>query len=168
MPHHTKDLSRLIPLLRHATTHLGVEQTPTGKALGLTNARMMALASIGGAETCSMSDLAQRLSLPAPLATRVADELVARHLVDRLGDSSDRRRVVLRLTAQGRSTLETVHGEAEELVSIVLLRMTEAETEALLVGLRAFLRVLHAPAPDGAPPALPAHDHDFSTERNTS
>ena len=44
--------------------------------------------------------------------------------------------------------------------------MTEAETEALLVGLQAFLRVLHAPAPDGAPPALPAHDHDFPTERN--
>jgi DNA-binding MarR family transcriptional regulator len=166
MPHHTKDLSRLMPLLRHATTHLGVEQTPTGKALGLTNARMMALAAVGGAETCSMGDLAQRLSLSAPLATRVADELVARDLVERLGDPSDRRRVVLRLTEEGRAALETVHGEAEELVSNVLLRMTEAETEALLVGLRAFLRVLHAPAPDGTPPTLPAHDHDFPTERN--
>jgi len=140
MPHHTKDLSRLMPLLRHATTHLGVEQTPTGKALGLTNARMMALAAVGGAETCSMGDLAQRLSLPAPLATRVADELVTRDLVERLGDPSDRRRVVLRLTEEGRAALD--------------------------VGLRAFLRVLHAPAPDGTPPTLPAHDHDFPTERN--
>jgi DNA-binding MarR family transcriptional regulator len=166
MPHHTKDLSRLMPLLRHATTHLGVEQTPTGKALGLTNARMMALAVVAAAEACSMTDLAQRLALPAPLATRVADELVARDLVERLGDPGDRRRVVLRLTEHGLKALDTVHGEAQELVSTVLLRMTEAETEALLVGLRAFLRALHAPAPDGAPPALPAHDHDFPTERN--
>jgi DNA-binding MarR family transcriptional regulator len=155
-----------MPVLRHATAHLGVEQTTTGKALGLTNARMMALAAVGAAEACSMSDLAQRLSLPAPLATRVADELVARDLVERLGDPSDRRRVLLRLTEQGHAALDTVHGEAEELVSAVLLRMTEAETAALLIGLRAFLRALHAPAPDGTPPALPAHDHAFPTERN--
>ena len=165
MSHHTKDLSRLMPVLRHATTHLGVEQTATGKALGLTNARMMALAAVGVKDHCSMTDLAQRLSLPAPLATRVADELVARDLVERFGDPADRRRVVLRLTEDGRTAFETVHQEAEQLVSAVLLRMTEAESEALLVGLQAFLRVLHAPAPDGAPPAVPVHDHAFTTER---
>jgi DNA-binding MarR family transcriptional regulator len=168
MSHHTKDLSRLMPLLRHATTHLGVEQTPTGKALGLTNTRMMALAAVGSGDSCSMTDLAQRLTLPSSLATRVADELVARDLVERFGDPGDRRRVVLRLTEDGHTALETVHREAEELVSAVLLRMTEAETEALLVGLQAFLRVLHAPTPDGAPPALPAHNHAFPTERNAS
>ena len=167
MSHHTKDLSRLMPVLRHATTHLGVEQTPTGKALGLTNARMMALAAVSAASRCTMTDLAKRLALPGPLATRVADELVARELVERFGDASDRRRVVLRLTESGRAALHTVHSEAEQLVSTVLARMTEAETEALLVGLRAFLGVLHAPAPDGTPPAVPEHDHDFPTERDS-
>ena len=137
-----------------------------GKALGLTNARMMALAAVSAEDGCSMTDLARRLDLPAPLATRVADELVARDLVERFGDPGDRRRVVLRLTEQGRTALDIVHREAEQLVSTVLLRMSEAETESLLVGLKAFLRVLHAPAPDGSPPALPAHDHGFSTERN--
>ncbi len=166
MPHHTKDLSRLLPVLRHATAHLGVEQTPAGKALGLTNARMMALAAVNATDTCSMSDLARHLALPAPLATRVADELIARNLVERLGDPGDRRRVLLCLTEQGRTALDTVHDEAEKLVSAVLFRMTEAEAESLFVGLKAFLRELHAPAPDGAPPALPAHDHDFPTERS--
>ena len=165
MPHHTKDLSLLMPVLRHATTHLGVEQTATGKALGLTNARMMALAAVVAADPCSMSDLASRLALPAPLATRVADELVARDLVERSGDPGDRRRVLLRPTEQGCAALDAVHGEAEQLVSAVLERMTAGETEALLVGLQAFLRVLHDQVPDGAPPALPAHDHGFPTER---
>jgi MarR family transcriptional regulator for hemolysin len=168
MPHHTKDLSRLMPVLRHATTHLGVEQTPTGKALGLTNARTMALAAVVASEPFSMSDLAAHLSLPAPLATRVAEELFARDLVERCGDPSDRRRVLLRATERGRAALDAVHCEAEQLVSAVLERMTEAETEALLAGLQAFLRVLHAPAPDGTPPALPTHDHGFPTERNPS
>jgi DNA-binding MarR family transcriptional regulator len=167
MPHHTQDLSRLMPVLRHATAHLGVEQTPTGKALGLTNARMMALAAVGAAQACSMSDLARHLALPAPLATRVVDELVARDLVERYGDADDRRRVLLRLTEAGCTALVTVHREAEELMSAVLSRMTVAETESLLIGLEAFLRVLHVPAPDGAPPAVPAHDHDFQIEEDS-
>lgn len=165
MPHHRKDLSRLMSVLRHATAHLGVEQTQTGNALGLTNARMMALAAVDALETCSMSDLARQLDLPSPLATRVADELVARDLVERVGDPADRRRVLLRLTDRGRSAFAAVHAEAEQVVSAVLLHMTDVETEALFVGLRAFLRVLHAPASDGAAPALPEHDHGFSTER---
>jgi MarR family transcriptional regulator, lower aerobic nicotinate degradation pathway regulator len=164
VPHHSKDLSRLMPVLRHATTHLGVEQTATGRALGLTNARMMALAAVIAAEPCSMSELAARLALPSPLATRVAEELVTRDLVERFGDPGDRRRVLLRSTEQGRATLDAVHGEAEQLVSAVLERMTAAETEALLVGLRAFLRELHTPPTDGTPPTIPTHDHDFPTE----
>jgi DNA-binding MarR family transcriptional regulator len=164
MTHHTEDLSRLMPLLRHATAHLGVEQTNTGKALGLTNGRMMALAVIDARDGCSMGDLARHLDLPSPLATRVADELVARGLAERAGDPADRRRVMMHSTAAGREALGTVHREAEELVSEVLLRMTEEETTSLLVGLRAFLRVLHAPAGDGTPPAVPEHEHDFPTE----
>jgi DNA-binding MarR family transcriptional regulator len=153
-----------MPLVRHAMAHLGVEQTATGKDLGMTNARMMALAVVDSRESCSMSDLARELGLPSPLATRVADELVARGLVEREADPDDRRRVLLRVTARGREAFAAVHEEAEGLLSAVLLRMTEEETESLLRGLRAFLRVLHAPAGDGTPAAIPAHEHDFQTE----
>ena len=74
-----------------------------------------------------MSDLARELGLPSPLATRVADELVARGLVERGADPDDRRRVLLRVTGQGRETFAAVHDEAEDLVSAVLSRMTEDE-----------------------------------------
>jgi hypothetical protein len=57
-----------------------------------------------------------------------------------------------------------VHREAEALVSEVLQRMREEERAALLLGLHAFLRVLHAPADDGTPPAVPEHEHDFPAE----
>jgi DNA-binding MarR family transcriptional regulator len=164
MTHQSTDLSRLMPLVRHAMAHLGVEQTPTGRALGMTNARTMALAVVEARAGCSMSDLARRLDLPSPLATRVADELVARGLVEREDDPGDRRRVLLRVTPAGRTALRTVHEESEELLSTVLRRMREEDTQALLTGLRAFLQVLHAPAGDGAPPAVPAHEHDFPTE----
>lgn len=153
-----------MPVLRHAMAHLGVERTPTGKALGLTNSRVLALAAAATPDGCSMSRLATELGLPSPLATRVADDLVGKGLVTRVGDADDRRRVLLRLTERGEEALRAVHAEAEQLVAGVLGRMPEDETEALLCGLRAFLRELHEPAADGAPPGVPAHGHAFSTE----
>ena len=153
-----------MPLLRHAMAHFGVEQTPTGKELALTNGRMMALAVVDVRGECTMSELARDLGLPSPLATRVGEELVTRGLVERGSDPGDRRRVLLRLTDRGREAFTAVHDEAEELISAVLMRMTTEETESLLFGLRAFLRALHQPAEDGAPPVVPAHGHDFATE----
>jgi DNA-binding MarR family transcriptional regulator len=166
MSHHSTDLAHLLPLVRHAISHLGVEQIPTGKALGLTNGRMMALAVLESQGTCSMSEFARELGLPSPLATRVADELVTRGLVEREADAGDRRRVLLHLTSKGREGLARVHDEADELISEVLLRMTAAEAESLVLGLRALLRELHAPASDGVPPVVPDHQHFFSTERD--
>lgn len=152
-----------MPLVRHAAAHFGVEQTPTGKEFGLTNWRMMALSVIDARAACSMSELGRELGLPSPLATRVADELVARGLARRGADPGDRRRVLLRITERGRRAFDSVHEEAEGLISSALQRMTDAESAALLLGLRAFLRVLHAPAEDGAPP-IAEHEHDFPME----
>ena len=86
--------------------------------------------------------------------------------MERSGDASDRRRVVLRLTAAGSRDAGDRATEAEQQIGAVLLRMTEDEAGALLVGLRALLRELHEPAADGEPPAVPAHEHGFTTERN--
>ena len=105
---------------------------------------------------------AHRPALPAR-STRVADELVARRLAERAGDAADRRRCAIHLTGKGRAALEAVHREAEELVSGVLLRRREEETAALSMGLRALLRVLHAPAGDGTPPVVAEREHDFPT-----
>lgn len=156
-----------MPLLRHTMAHLGVEQTPTGRRLGLTNARLMALAVVETRGECSMSQLARELGLSSPLATRVADGLVARRLAERLTDPDDRRRVLLRVTASGHDAVLAVHAEAEEIITAVLMRMTRAETESLLTGLHAFLRALHEPAHDDKRPSLPAHEHDFPTEADT-
>jgi DNA-binding MarR family transcriptional regulator len=157
MSHHTQHLARLLPVLRHAGAHLGVEQTPTGRRLGLTNARVMAMVSIGAAPECSMSDLAQALDLPAPLATRVIGELHDRGLVERFAHATDRRKVLLRLTPEGRSAVAATRAEAEEQVESVSERMSEDEIAALVTGLEAFLRVLHEPSAGAA--VLSAHAH---------
>ena len=166
MPHHTERLARILPLLTHTSAHLGVGATPTGKRLGLTNTRMMALAMlIHGHHQASMSDLAAALGLSAPLATRTADELVERGLLERGDDPTDRRRVIVRPTAAGRRAFDKVHREAAELIGDVLQRMTAKEQDALVLGLEALLRAMHAP---GAPvPDLRPRTHLLKEERCT-
>jgi len=157
MSHHSRHLTRLLPVLRHAVAHLGIEQTPTGRRLGLTNARVMALVTVDSTDHCSMSDLARALDLPASLATRVVDELSARSLVKRFDDDADRRRVLLRLTPEGQAAIVAAQAEAEEQISAVIERMSPKETDALVIGLESFLRVLHEPSHGAV--VLPDHTH---------
>lgn len=154
MSHHAERLARIMPLMQHIVSHLGVQSTPAGKRLGLTNTRMMALAAVLHADGLAMSDLAAALDLPAPLATRTVGELVDRGLLQRASDASDRRRVLVRATPSALRAFDEVHRDAARLVAEVLERMTDRESDALVVGLEALLRALHAA--DGP---LSPHDH---------
>ncbi len=150
----TERLGALIPLMQHSMAHLGAQSTPTGRKLGLTNTRVAALAAAARTDRLTMSALAAALDLPAPLATRTADELVERGLMQRHADESDRRRVLIGLTSDGRKAFDDVHREAERLIAGVLEHMTDAETDALILGLEAMMRAMHGP--DGL---LAKHEH---------
>lgn len=147
-------LAAVMPLLAHVISHLGVQATPSGKKLGLTNTRMMALAAASFAGGLTMTDMATELGLPGPLATRTVDELVQRGLLERHPDSDDRRRVIVTATADGVTAITDVHAEAESIFLPVLERMTPEEADALVTGLEALIRVLHET--DGL---LPSHRH---------
>lgn len=159
MSHHTERLAHLMPLLQQTAAHLGVQYTVTGRHLGLTNTRMVALVTVAAADGRSMSDIAQALDLAAPLATRTIDELTERGLIERSGDRSDRRRVLVSATAAGARAIDDVHAEAAELIAAVLERMTSKEQDALVLGLEALLRAMHEPQPDGVPGPLSGHTH---------
>lgn len=150
----TARLARIMPLVQHAVSHLGVQTTETGKRLGLTNTRMMAMAVALHHENVSMTDLATALGLPAPLATRTVDELVERGLLERAADPDDRRRVLVRITTSGRQAFHDIHSESGVLLDRVLDQMTDEQVESLVGGLEALIAALHGPG------GLPSHGHD--------
>lgn len=59
------------------------------------------------------SALAEKLAVSRPSVTGVVDGLVARGLVERQHDATDRRRVGHELTAEGRRVLESADAEVE-------------------------------------------------------
>lgn len=147
-------LATVMPLLQHVISHLGVQATPSGKKLGLTNTRMMALAAASFTGGLTMTELANELGLQGPLATRTVDELVQRGLLERHPDPDDRRRVIVVATKAGVSAIKDVHEEAETIFLPVLARMGPEEADALVIGLEALIRVMHE-----ANGLLPKHRH---------
>lgn len=141
----TERLARIMPLVHHAISHLGVQATATGKRLGLTNTRIMALAVVLHSDSVTMSDLATAIGLPAPLATRTVDELVERGLLERLPDADDRRRVLVRITDEGRQATHEIHHESGVMLGRVFEQMTDEQVDALVDGLEALLAALHSP-----------------------
>lgn len=81
------------------------------------------------------SDVAALLGVTPSTVTSVVDGLVGRHLVERRPDTTDRRRVVLSLTADGRQMMATGDRVVGERIDRLLDRLDPAESEAALVGL---------------------------------
>lgn len=74
-----------------------------------------------------MSEIAETLGTSLPATTSLIDRLVDKGLVERAGDSADRRVVICRLTPDGQREVERLHGithaRLEELVEV----LTDAE-----------------------------------------
>jgi len=83
--------------------------------------------------------------------TRVADDLVAAGLIERASDSSDRRRVVLRLTAQGVARIEQLLPLTWTAYTAALAAFSADETAQLETLLRRWLAHLEQRPTSGDP-----------------
>lgn len=65
----------------------------------------------------SMGEIAGHTALPAPTATRIVDRLVEKKLAYRSADPLDRRRVLVHLSAEGRTVVESVCQRVQRILS---------------------------------------------------
>lgn len=83
-------------------------------------------------EPVRLTDLHRRVLLSQPALSRLVDRLVARGLVDRLGDPGDRRAVRVSLTAEGRERQREVgRAHARDVARAMTDRVGDAELEEL-------------------------------------
>ena len=89
------------------------------------------------------SVVADELAVTRPTVTAIIDGLVARGLVDRSPDATDRRRVRLRMTAEGRAILAKADAAAEGKLHELLGNLaTSAEKKSAINGLDSWHRAL--------------------------
>jgi long-chain acyl-CoA synthetase len=111
--------------------------------------------------TAAASGLADRLAVRRPSITALIDGLVARGLVDRRQEDADRRRVELRLTPEGTSTLARADVAVDEYLVAIAGHLPDKDEAMALRSLELWARAMaesrKGPRPaDGAKPDAPA------------
>jgi long-chain acyl-CoA synthetase len=95
--------------------------------LTLSQYRVLAFLAEGGE---AASALAEKLAVSRPSVTGIVDGLVARGLVQRAEDPSDRRRVKHDLTAEGRQVIHAADAEVQRRLSDIAAHRPEQAAEA--------------------------------------
>ena len=106
------------------------------KPWGLTAQQFWVLVNIDEAEGQSLGEIADRLRMDAPTASRAVTQLLRRKLVRAEGDRGDRRRLRLRLTPAGRSRMPPLRALAGELRGAAVHGLSADEENALRTLLR--------------------------------
>jgi DNA-binding MarR family transcriptional regulator len=87
----------------------------------------------------SIADIAERIGVDQPRASRLTAELARAGLIDRSRDAADQRRQVITLTAAGRAPLEQAAALRRDRVALALRALSAAERQQLAQLLTRFL-----------------------------
>jgi len=92
--------------------------------------------------TAAASGLADRLAVRRPSITALIDGLVARGFVDRRQEDADRRRVELRLTPEGTSTLARADAAVDEYLMAIAGHLPDKDEAMALRSLELWARAM--------------------------
>lgn len=138
--------------LRQILRATEISSRALAKACGLTPSQLIMLQVIekeGGAATPSL--IAKELSLSQATVTALIDKLEARKIVRRNKDREDKRRVLVELTAQGRSTLNDAPSILQQRFERGFEKLESWEQSFLVAALERTAMLLDAEDIDAAP-----------------
>jgi DNA-binding MarR family transcriptional regulator len=111
---------------------------------GLSTTQFMLLGLMHAAQDnvpCTIGWLASQLNLDPATVVRTVDSLEKRGWVERRRDSSDRRKVSVAMTEEGRAAQQQLHQRFTSRLTAILYAMSEEGRMALLRGLQEFASV---------------------------
>ena len=108
-----------------------VRQLRTNVEPGMTPGQMSALATVARQGPITLGDLAAAERVTPPMATKLANALEHKGLVERLPCADDKRIVRLQLAAEGRRLLDRSARRRNAWLAQRFAALTEAEREAL-------------------------------------
>jgi DNA-binding MarR family transcriptional regulator len=147
--------------LIRATGMLQIDRTVPGTPISMSQA--FALHELDRDPPLSQRDLATRLGLEKSTVSRMAGELERKGLLERERDPGNRRLYRLRLTDRGRTVHARLAGSFHHLYLHWVAAMTGAEAEALVTGLGALVRAIHADPAHRPEAAQPPRQHHPAT-----
>ncbi len=126
----------LMPLVRQLRTNVEGDMTPT---------LMSALGTVKREGPITLGDLAASERVTPPMATKLANGLAERGLVERLPCGDDRRVVRLEITRDGRRVLERAASRRNAWLAQRFAGLTDDEREALAEAVTVIERLMRVP-----------------------
>jgi DNA-binding MarR family transcriptional regulator len=139
------------------------DQPMLGQPVSLSEA--YALAELAREAPLSQRDLAERLDLEKSTVSRLIAGLERRGQVSRQRDPGNRRFYQITLTDEGRSLVNRLAAGMRQRHAQILGAMTDAERDALAVGVAALLRAMGQLPSLASPPEVGAEAHSDDPER---
>lgn len=125
-----------------ARSRQGIEPVWLEVDLSMAQVRTLMVLSCEGRST--IGQLAETLRVSPPTASHLADRLVHAGLAERAEDPSDRRRMLVRLSAQGEDLAGRLRQGNQEPFRLWLAQLSDEDLAALDQGLQALIRVMTA------------------------
>lgn len=117
--------------------------------LDLTMAQVKALFALRRGGAIAVGVLAEQLKIGLPAASLLVDKLVQIGITERHEDPDDRRRTLVRLTAEGEQQVSRLQEGRRERIRAWLSELTEEDLAALARGTEALARVAGVTDPVG-------------------
>lgn len=134
-------LESLITVWGRAQEAFGTTVSPT---------QLRALTIISRSSGVPLHVLAQEMGTVPSVASRLCDRLDSAGLVHRELDPGNRRKITLRLTADGEALMGAIRDRRANDLAVTLAQMTATDRDALVAGMLAFRQAAgHAHAEDG-------------------
>jgi DNA-binding MarR family transcriptional regulator len=118
-----------------------VRQLRTNVEAGMTPGQMSALATVSREGPISLGDLAAAERVTPPMATKLANALEEKGLVERLSCADDKRVVRLQVATEGRKLLDRSRRRRDAWLARRFAALTEAEREALAEAITVIERI---------------------------
>jgi DNA-binding MarR family transcriptional regulator len=108
--------------------------------------QLRALDAVEELGTCTLGALADALLISVSTASRLVDRISELGLLDRRQSPTNRRELMIRVTARGKRLLRRHEAARRAVFAEALVDVPAADAQALLRGLRAVQRQLEQPA----------------------
>ena len=121
------------------------------KRVGLTGPQLVILQEIGHSDESSVGEIAKAISLSQGTVTGILERMEKRALVARRRSESDKRRVMVRITAAGRKVLETAPPLMQESFVEQFNHLQDWEQAMILSSLQRLVSIMDAKSLTAAP-----------------
>ena len=100
--------------IRMLEREIAFQQKDDTSCCGVSLTHCYAMMEMADCGEISVTELAENLDLDKSTLSRTVESMVASGMVERTADGADRRRAILKVTDEGRSTIERVNGYCDD------------------------------------------------------